>query len=403
MDTGNRWTILTLLFAIRLSMAIQFQSVAAIAPIVMNEFGVGPGDVGLLIGLYLAPDPIIALPGGEIGRRYGDKSAVLFGLALTVGGGLMMVFTTTWSWLLGTRLLAGVGGVLLNVLMAKMVADWFSGKEIATAMAIFVNSWPVGIALALVILPPLASVGGVTAVYVATSAFALLGLIAPSALLQSIVGSDRYTWCRNLADRSDTTSHCCRRLHLGVLQCCVPDRFQLRYGNADRARIHLDRGRIGRELRTLRGIAESRSVGMRLCDSGRRDSEFERTGVGRSHARRGRHQVSLGDGGAHARWAGPSRVRGSGGASGRLGWTCGGVRDHRSGAFDDQSRRGRFGRCAAAAGAGAPRRRRTQGGEREGPLGWCLCCSAWSSPPRWAIPSGPCCGSPRAWTSSPPR
>jgi MFS family permease len=177
MNTDNRWVILFLLFAVRLSMAFQFQSVAAIAPMVMDEFGVGLGDVGLLIGLYLAPGLVIALPGGEIGRRYGDKPAVLFGLALMVGGGLMMVFTSTWPWQLGARLLAGVGGVLLNVLMAKMVADWFSGKEIATAMAIFVNSWPVGIGLALILLPPLASVGGVTSVYVVTSTFALVGLL----------------------------------------------------------------------------------------------------------------------------------------------------------------------------------------------------------------------------------
>jgi MFS family permease len=190
MFTDNRWTILFLLFVVRLSMAFQFQSVAAVTPIVMNEFGVGLGDVGLLIGLYLAPGLVIALPGGEIGRRYGDKSAVLFGLALMVGGGLMMMLTSTWSWQLGARLLGGVGGVLLNVLMAKMVTDWFSGKEIATAMAIFVNSWPVGIGLALIVLPPIASIGGLTGVYVATSALALLGLLllalfyrAPPALI----------------------------------------------------------------------------------------------------------------------------------------------------------------------------------------------------------------------------
>jgi hypothetical protein len=32
--------------------------------------------------------------------------------------------------------LAGTGGVLLNVLMSKMVTDWFAGKEIATSMAV---------------------------------------------------------------------------------------------------------------------------------------------------------------------------------------------------------------------------------------------------------------------------
>src|SRR5262249_15751202 len=85
MNTDNCWVILFLLFAVRLSMAFQFQSAAAIAPMVMNEFGVGLGDVGLLISLYPAPGLVIALPGGEIGRCYGDKSAVLFGLALKGG------------------------------------------------------------------------------------------------------------------------------------------------------------------------------------------------------------------------------------------------------------------------------------------------------------------------------
>src|SRR5688572_31283795 len=99
MHTDNRWAILTLLFAVRL---------AAISPAVMNESGVGLADIGLLISLYLAPGLLIALPGGEIGRRYGDKSAVLLGLALMVGGGLMMVLAPTWPWQLAGRLLAGV-------------------------------------------------------------------------------------------------------------------------------------------------------------------------------------------------------------------------------------------------------------------------------------------------------
>jgi MFS family permease len=191
-------------------MAFQFQSVAAIAPMVMDEFGVCLGDVGLLIGLYLAPGLVIALPGGEIGRRYGDKSAVLFGLALMVGGGLMMVFTSTWPWQLGARLLAGVGGVLLNVLMAKMVADWFSGKEIATAMAIFVNSWPVG--LALILLPPLATVGGVTSVYVVTSTFALLGLLLLALFYRappvSIGASGAGAWPTGMALRATFAAGC---------------------------------------------------------------------------------------------------------------------------------------------------------------------------------------------------
>jgi MFS family permease len=173
----NRWAALALLFTVRLGMAFQYHLVAAISPVVMRELGVGLADIGLMISLYLAPGVAIALPGGEIGRRWGDKSAVLFGLALMIGGGLLMAFASAWGWQLAGRLLAGVGGVLLNVLMSKMVTDWFAGKEIATAMGIFVNSWPIGIALALVALPPVTAAWGTTGAQLSACVLALLGLL----------------------------------------------------------------------------------------------------------------------------------------------------------------------------------------------------------------------------------
>ncbi|TGS56677.1 MFS transporter, partial [Mesorhizobium sp. M1D.F.Ca.ET.183.01.1.1] len=110
-------------------------------------------DIGILIGLYFAPGVLLALPGGTIGRRYGDKATVLAGLLAMLAGELLMASSTSWGLQIAGRLIAGTGGILLSVLMTKMVADWFAGREIATAMAIFVNSWPVGIAISLMLLP----------------------------------------------------------------------------------------------------------------------------------------------------------------------------------------------------------------------------------------------------------
>ena len=60
--------------------------------------------------------------------------------------------------------IGGAGGVLLTVQATKMVADWFAGKEIATAMAAYVVSWPAGIALSLLTLPAIGTAYGVRAV-----------------------------------------------------------------------------------------------------------------------------------------------------------------------------------------------------------------------------------------------
>ena len=173
----NRWSILAVLFVVRLTMPFQFQSVAAVAPLLGREFGVGLADIGILIGLYFAPGIALALPGGAIGRKFGDKTTVLAALLLMLAGGLAMAWSTSWTVQIAGRLVAGAGGVLLNVQMTKMVADWFAGKEIATAMAIFVNSWPAGVALALLTLPSIGTADGVGAVYLAVAALTALGFV----------------------------------------------------------------------------------------------------------------------------------------------------------------------------------------------------------------------------------
>src|SRR6266852_1565098 len=119
----------------------------------------------------------LALPGGAIGRRFGDKTTVLGALILMLIGTLAMALSDSWSGQIAGRLVGGAGGVLLNVQMTKMVADWFAGREIATAMAIFVNSWPAGIALSLLTLPLIGTAYGVSAVYFAVAALIGFGLV----------------------------------------------------------------------------------------------------------------------------------------------------------------------------------------------------------------------------------
>ncbi len=172
----NRWGILAVLFAVRATMAFQFQSVAAVAPLLGTEFGVSIADIGVLIGLYFAPGIVIALPGGAIGQKFGDKTTVLGALLLMLIGSVAMAFAASWNIQIAGRLVAGAGGVILSVQLTKMLTDWFAGKEIATAMAIFVNSWPAGIAVSLLTLPLIGTSAGVSAVHLAVAAFTAFGI-----------------------------------------------------------------------------------------------------------------------------------------------------------------------------------------------------------------------------------
>src|SRR5262245_22760782 len=96
-DAGRRWRMLGLLFLARAAMAFQCESVAALAPPLRERYGLDLGDIGFLVGLYLAPGIVLALPGGAVAARYGEKSALLVGLVCMLVGGGVMALTGSWS------------------------------------------------------------------------------------------------------------------------------------------------------------------------------------------------------------------------------------------------------------------------------------------------------------------
>jgi MFS family permease len=172
-----RWLALAVLTAARTSMGFQFQSLASAAPPLVADLGMGYAEVGSLIGLYFLPGVALALPGGLLGRRFGDKRVVALGLALMAAGGALAGLAEGYPTLAAARLLSGLGAVLLNVLMAKMVADWFAGREVVLAMAVFVNSFPIGVGLALLTLGGLAEALGWRTALLATAAAASAALL----------------------------------------------------------------------------------------------------------------------------------------------------------------------------------------------------------------------------------
>ena len=177
----NRWAILALLFLGRTVMSFQFQIVGAVGPGLERIYGVGLAETGFAIGLYFLPGIVIAYPGARIGGWLGNARVVSVSLVFMAFGAAIMAVAETWDAFLAGQALAGIGGVTLNILMTKMVADWFSGREINTAMAIFINSWPLGIALSLVLMPLILAEFGISAgfwaVSVASLVFAVLTFV----------------------------------------------------------------------------------------------------------------------------------------------------------------------------------------------------------------------------------
>jgi MFS family permease len=142
-----RWRVLALLFVARIGLGFQFQTMGAVGGELADVFTLDNAQLGLMIGLFMAPGLFLALPAGFSGRFASDRVLAGLGLgALAVGGALSAMASDPAGIGLG-RILSGAGFLFATLYFTKMVADWFEGREIATAMSILVMSWPFGIAM----------------------------------------------------------------------------------------------------------------------------------------------------------------------------------------------------------------------------------------------------------------
>ena len=181
----QRWLVLGVLAFARIAMGFQFQAVASVSPLLVDEFGIDYASVGTLIGLFLLPGVVLAMPGGMLGRRFGEKRMVVGGLALMTLGGVVSGLGDSYAMLVTGRVLTGVGVVLQFVLMTKMLADWFRDRELIFAMSLYLNGWPVGIGLALVTQPEIATAYSWRTVFFATAVLCGLTLVVLAALYRS--------------------------------------------------------------------------------------------------------------------------------------------------------------------------------------------------------------------------
>ena len=97
-------------------------------------------------------------------------------MAAMILGGLLSGVAQSYAVISVGRLISGAGAVILMVLMAKMVTDWFAGKELFLGMSIFIIGWPIGIAAAQATQARLAEANGWSAVFILTAVMTTLAL-----------------------------------------------------------------------------------------------------------------------------------------------------------------------------------------------------------------------------------
>jgi MFS family permease len=169
--SARAWAILAAISLGRLAFGYQIQTVASIAPELSRVFGLDYTALGALIGLYLAPGAVAALPAGVLGRRFGDRATVGAGLCLMAAGGAICASGGAWGVGAG-RVVCGLGAVALIVMQGKILAEWFAEGAFMAAVSLAIGAYPIGVGLGQLTHAPLARDLGWQAAFLAGAAIA---------------------------------------------------------------------------------------------------------------------------------------------------------------------------------------------------------------------------------------
>ncbi len=171
------WIILSALALARIAFGYQFQSVASMGPDLIALFGLSYSAFGSLIGAFMLAGVFVALPLGAMGRRFGDRWVLSGGLALMVAGAVVSASGGGPAGIATGRTISGIGAVAMIVLQGKIIADFFTGRHFMLAIALSVCSYPIGVGMAQLILPPILHRFGWQAGFLSAGVMTALALV----------------------------------------------------------------------------------------------------------------------------------------------------------------------------------------------------------------------------------
>lgn len=177
-SVNYRWNILAMSYVCMLSFAMVFQSIPPLLSLIRSEFSISHAQAGLLMSLFALPGIFIAIPGGIVSDRFGMKKVGITSLVLMIAGTIIVGTSNTPLQAYVGRIISGIGGLTLAIVLPQLVSKWFLGKELGVGMGVFNTAMPLGTILSFNILGVIGNgLGWHTPVFLTTTCSILALLI----------------------------------------------------------------------------------------------------------------------------------------------------------------------------------------------------------------------------------
>jgi predicted MFS family arabinose efflux permease len=147
-----------LVVAVAIAFGLTYADHAPLIPLIAAEFGLDDFRSGLLsTALFLAYLVTTVLTVGVVGRT-APKRAVTVGLAVSFVGTALVALSPAYGIAIAGKAIQGVGSALSFVAATRYIAALYGERRSHFALGLYGAGFPLGSALALVVMPTLATV-----------------------------------------------------------------------------------------------------------------------------------------------------------------------------------------------------------------------------------------------------
>ena len=131
-----RFTILFFVALLTYGSYFAYDSLGAIAPLLIKALGIGREQIGATYSAYSVAAIFTVFIGGIIIDKIGTRRASLLFSSLVVLGATIVALANNMTMIYIGRIIFGMGSESLVVAQSSILARWFKGKELALAFGI---------------------------------------------------------------------------------------------------------------------------------------------------------------------------------------------------------------------------------------------------------------------------
>lgn len=147
--SGYGWVIVVITMLAGFTAPINMAKPISIAPVIMEQFGIGPDLFGWVVAFFYILGFVMAFPTTAIINKLGIRGGIVTAVAFGAIGGIVGALSTGLPMFLVSRVLEGAGFGVMGVAGSSAIAPWFKPEKRSVPLGI----WSMWVAVCMCLCP----------------------------------------------------------------------------------------------------------------------------------------------------------------------------------------------------------------------------------------------------------